>query len=146
MDLPKRKPLNKRQREALYNKYNGHCAYCGCELRYEDMQADHIESVYRTEVKRWNGRESLSDKELNAIENFMPACRSCNFYKGVYTIDTFRNNLKIMLWQNLKCNFNYKMALKYGLITENEKEIKFYFEICEEGDNGEQIRLWCLYR
>ena len=132
MEYPKRKPLKKKQREALYNKYNGHCAYCGCEITYEEMQADHIESVHRTEIKRYRGVDSLSDKELNAIENYMPACRQCNFYKGVYTIDTFRNALKTMLWQNLKQNFNYRMALKYGLIAENDKEIKFYFEMQEE--------------
>lgn len=36
--------FNKLVREKVYQKYNGHCAYCGCELQYKDMQVDHIES------------------------------------------------------------------------------------------------------
>ena len=36
----------KKIREQVYQKYNGHCAYCGCELDYKDMQVDHVKSVY----------------------------------------------------------------------------------------------------
>lgn len=28
-----RKPIPKNIREQVYQKYDGHCAYCGCELR-----------------------------------------------------------------------------------------------------------------
>lgn len=34
-------------RHAVYAKYNGHCAYCGCEIDYKDMQVDHIKSKCR---------------------------------------------------------------------------------------------------
>lgn len=42
----KRKPIPQEIRRQVYEKCNGHCAYCGCELKYEDMQVDHKESVY----------------------------------------------------------------------------------------------------
>ena len=29
--------MNKNIRQAVYAKYNGHCAYCGCEIDYKDM-------------------------------------------------------------------------------------------------------------
>lgn len=29
-----RKPIQKKIREQVYKKYNGHCAYCGCKLEY----------------------------------------------------------------------------------------------------------------
>ena len=29
--------LSKTWREQIWNKYNKHCAYCGCELDYKDM-------------------------------------------------------------------------------------------------------------
>ena len=38
--------LNKTQREQIWNKYNKHCAYCGCELNYKDMQVDHIKPAF----------------------------------------------------------------------------------------------------
>lgn len=35
-----RKPIPKNIRKQVYEKYNGHCAYCGCKLDYKDMQVD----------------------------------------------------------------------------------------------------------
>ena len=43
----KRKPIPKQTRLTVYNKCNGHCAYCGCKLEYKDMQVDHITAVGR---------------------------------------------------------------------------------------------------
>ena len=74
-----RKPIPKRIREQVYQKYNGHCAYCGCELEYKDMQVDHVASVYL-----YNG--------TNDIDNLMTSCRMCNFYKSTYSLDDFRRD------------------------------------------------------
>lgn len=59
----RRKPIPKKIREQVYQKCNGHCAYCGCELEYKDMQVDHATSVFY-----YNG--------TNDIDNLLPACRS----------------------------------------------------------------------
>lgn len=116
----KRQPIPKKIREQVYAKYNGHCAYCGCELEYKDMQVDHIDSVYWAEVK---------GKDVdNSIENYAPACRMCNYYKGVATIEQFRNRLSYSLMRNVRLPFDYRLALKYGLIREEVKPIEFYFE------------------
>lgn len=42
----KRKPLPKALRVRVYKKYAGRCAYCGKQIKYEDMQVDHIKAVY----------------------------------------------------------------------------------------------------
>ncbi len=34
MNKPKRKSIPKKTREEVYKMYDGHCAYCGCELEY----------------------------------------------------------------------------------------------------------------
>lgn len=115
-----RKPIKKEIRKEVYNKYNGHCGYCGCELKYEDMQVDHIESVYRSE---YDGGEV--DESLN---NYMPSCRMCNYYKQTSSIEQFRTNLSDMLMRNVRRPFDYRLALKYGLVKEDVKPIKFYFE------------------
>lgn len=100
-----RKAISKATRLAVYDKCNHRCAYCGCELDYKDMQVDHIEAVY-----------------LNA----------CNFYKSTFTLEEFRKRLSTTLFNNLEKNFNYKLLKKYGLIKEDIKPVKFYFEKLRE--------------
>ena len=113
-----RKPIPKNIREQVYRKYNGHCAYCGCELEYKDMQVDHYIPVW-------------SQNGSNELSNLMPACRMCNYYKDTFTLDKFRENLET-LHERLRKPFIYRLALKYGLIEENKQKIKFYFEELEE--------------
>lgn len=137
INTPKRKPLSKKQREALYQKYNGRCAYCGAEIKIEEMQADHIFSIYHAESGRVAGYNVPTDEQLNSIDNFRPSCRACNYYKSTYDIDSFRRAIKEMLWKNLKKTFAYRMALKYGLIEEHDINIEFYFE--KLGEQNEQF-------
>ena len=109
-----RKPIPKNIREQVYRKCNGHCAYCGCKLEYKNMQVDHVISVY--------GNDGSND-----VENLMPSCRMCNFYKSTFTLEEFRKNLET-LHERLRKPFIYRLAMKYGLIAEIKKEVIFYFE------------------
>lgn len=34
--------FSKKKREAVYAKYDGHCAYCGRSIDIKDMQVDHF--------------------------------------------------------------------------------------------------------
>lgn len=115
-----RKPIPKKIRQQVYEKCNGHCAYCGCELEYKDMQVDHIESVYLAELRNNEVDDTLS--------NYMPSCRMCNYYKNTSTIEQFRNKLTGMLMENVRRPFDYRLALKYGLVKEDIKPVVFYFE------------------
>lgn len=108
-----RRAIPKKIRELIYSKYSGHCAYCGCELEYKDMQVDHINSVYLGGI--------------DSVDNYNPACRMCNFYKSTLSIEEFRKQLGLLLGR-LEKTFIYRLARKYGLIKEIDKDIKFYFE------------------
>lgn len=119
-----RKSITKAMRQLVYEKYNGHCAYCGCELDIKDMQVDHIESVYHAELAGQQADDSL--------DNYNPACRACNFYKSTTTIENFRHNIQYRLIGKLRKDFNYKMLIKYGMIREDFKPVKFYFEEVKE--------------
>ena len=44
----KRKPIPKSLRLKVYDKYRGHCAYCGKEIVMKDMQVDHIIPVMKS--------------------------------------------------------------------------------------------------
>lgn len=116
----KRKSIPKGIRIKVYQKYSGHCAYCGCDLEYKDMQVDHVVSKYW-----YDGADDIS--------NYMPACRQCNFYKSSMTLEKFRERLQT-LTDRLKREFTYKLALKYGVIAERNEPITFYFEQFQEGE------------
>lgn len=116
----KRKPIPKKIRQQVYDRYNGHCAYCGCELDIKDMQVDHLDSVYRAEIE---GREAD-----NSIDNLMPACRMCNFYKGTSTIEELRKKLRKFESERLGEDFTTRLAYKYGMVEFWYWDGKFYFE------------------
>lgn len=122
--MSSRKKIPQKIRRSVYEKCNHRCAYCGCKLEYKDMQVDHIESVY----KNTDIRKVLSEDEINSEENLLPACRACNFYKSTFNLEEFRGNLSTKLYENLRKNYNYKLLVKYDLIEEKIKPVKFYFE------------------
>lgn len=127
----KRKPIPKKKRELVYKKYNGHCAYCGCELEMKDMQVDHVLSLCSA---RWR---KTPQEELDDIENLMPSCRSCNYYKGTLTLEGFRRELSTLM-ERVSKEFIYRLAKKYGMVSEQVWDGRFYFEKVEEDiEHGE---------
>lgn len=113
------KPIPKAVRKQVYEKYDGHCAYCGRPVAYKDMQVDHIKAKYA------GGADEL--------DNYNPACRMCNFYKGTMDIDHFRDQLKLVR-DRLHKVYIYRLSLAYGLIKEKDNDIEFYFEKCNKGE------------
>lgn len=101
-----------------------HCAYCGCELEYKDMQVDHIDSVYT----HCDYAKEKTLSEINEDDNLMPTCRQCNLYKSTFDLEEFRNRLTSVMMENLQKTFQYRLALKYGLIEEIINPVEFYFE------------------
>ncbi len=126
----KRKTLSRKTRQAVYEKYGGHCAYCGCALDYKDMQVDHVDSCFLNDPENRGGHKyKKSPEELNQLDNLMPSCRMCNFYKGTETIEDFRQKLQETLLPNTVRPFQFRLAEKYGLVERHEKrKIFFYFE------------------
>ena len=114
--------MNKKTRDLVKSKYNNKCAYCGCELQ-KGWHIDHIEPI----VRNWkNG--TCEKPENENLENYNPSCASCNIQKNSYTLEQFRENIKQFVNSLNKYSTQYKFAKKYGLISENEIEVKFYFE------------------
>jgi hypothetical protein len=118
------KAIRPKTRKELYEKYNHRCAYCGCEIEYREMQIDHVKSVYAN----IDLKQTMTEDEMYSEGNLLPACRQCNFYKSSMDLEMFRSRLSGILMQNLQKMFQYRLALKYGLIKESVKPIIFYFE------------------
>lgn len=118
------KKIPKKIRLLVYEKCNHRCAYCGCELEYKDMQVDHVKSVFANT----DASHTMTEKEMYSEENLLPACRQCNFYKSCDNLESFREALTSTLMRNLQKTFQYRLAIKYGLIREHIEPVKFYFE------------------
>lgn len=113
--MTKRKKFTKSERQQIYEMFNGHCAYCGCEITLQQMQADHIEPL------ELGGADEIS--------NLYPACRSCNHYKHTFTLERFRNALEHMPNVLMRDSVTYKNAVRFGLIKHPENpKVEFYFE------------------
>lgn len=110
----KRRKWTKQERKQIYEKYNGHCAYCGIKIKPQEMQVDHIVALRR------GGADS--------IENANPSCRMCNQYKDTLTLDSFKNWLLAGVVTRLRKVFIFRIAERYGMISVNEWNKKFYFE------------------
>ena len=109
----RRKALSKEMRAQVYAMYGGHCAYCGREIDITEMQVDHVQAVYL-------GGE-------DEIENYRPACRSCNFYKSTMSVEGVREQLGLIVGR-LEKLLTFRLALAYGLIQITGRPVKFYFE------------------
>lgn len=118
--------MNKKTRELVYNKYNGHCAYCGCKIEYKDMQVDHIIPIFRNV----DGEKPYGNiRGTDDISNYNPSCRSCNKRKGTFSIEGFRTQLEACHERMMRDNANYRQMIRYGQIKLiNDGKIKFFFE------------------
>lgn len=113
----RRKPIPKKIRYEVYEKCNHRCAYCGCEITYKQMQVDHITPY-----------DYSKEDYSNRVENLLPTCRSCNYYKHDYSLERFRHTLHTM-WNKIYTRIpNVQIAYRFNIIGHVSDEIIFYFE------------------
>ena len=126
--------MKKADRQKVFDKYGGRCAYCGCEL-VKGWHVDEIEPVVRN--RRWNQDkkkwEVNTDKPMQYperihIDNQNPACASCNIQKHSQSLEVFRSQIKQFVESLNKYNSIYRFAKRYGLVQETGIDVKFYFE------------------
>lgn len=105
--------MKKALRAEVYNKCDGHCAYCGKEIAYDEMQVDHIYPSSRGGVTE--------------LFNLNPSCRSCNHYKRSEGLEGFRN-LMLTLHERLAKPYINRVGIDYEIIKITPFSGKFYFE------------------
>lgn len=117
-------------REKVFSKYDGLCAFCGNTLEkgWHVWDIMPIQSV----VTEKGGIEKINTQ----YENLMPACKECGSVRiknqsGKMDIEAFRNEI-IHMYLFCRNGAMYassiRRAIKFGLIKENHKPIVFYFE------------------
>ena len=121
--------MTKKERQIVFNKYGGKCAYCGRELQ-KGWHVDHIEPAFHNWSDEDIKRHLKQDRGENAIENYNPACPRCNRWKGTWSIEQFRNEIYLQLERLERDSAAFRMARDYGLIKTTDIEVKFYYEVC----------------
>lgn len=112
-------------RQLVHEKYDGHCAYCGCKISFKEMQVDHVVSKFHFKFKIAN---KYTNVDLNDMENLRPSCRVCNKWKSSHSLEQFRKEIGEQLNRLNEYNANFRFAKKYGLVEETPHPIIFYFE------------------
>ena len=124
-----RRRLSQAERKAVYDKYNGHCAYCGCDIPFKGFNVDHLHCL-----RNYEYTEELTGIDVHSIDNLMPACGSCNRYKATMDLETFRKQLQKIPDRLQRDVCTYNIALRYKMVQENREPIKFYFERIKEDE------------
>lgn len=155
---------SKKDREIIFNKYGGCCAYCGDELQ-KGWHVDELLPVRRKwrfteagfihkitgevkpdEVNGWKDpdyeyrpskkvADGMEHPERLHIDNQMPSCPSCNINKHSSSLEGFRSLIEGFINSLNRDSTQYNVAKRYGLISETKKPVIFYFEQCEPINN-----------
>lgn len=136
--------MKKADREIVFNKFGGKCAYCG-EVLQKGWHVDEIEPVRRTweyvldengkrvrkggsEYGEFLTRTKVLHPERFNLDNQYPACASCNINKHSGSLEEFRELIQGFMKHLNEINTQYKIAKRYGLVKEEIKPVVFYFE------------------
>jgi 5-methylcytosine-specific restriction endonuclease McrA len=114
-------------RQVIYNKCNGHCAYCGKEITIKQMQIDHIEPHWHTMTEQEAQRFNIK-KGSHEMNNLNPSCARCNKWKSTYSLEQFRGVVQRSIDRMERDTPNFRLAKDYGLITITNQPVVFYFE------------------
>lgn len=122
--------MKNRDRELIYNKYEGKCAYCGTKLQ----KGWHVDELmpcrrnYKMEGERWIHDGTYEHPERLTIDNQMPSCPSCNINKHSGNLEQFRQLIEGLITSLNRDSTQYKIAKRYGLVEEKPKAVVFFFE------------------
>lgn len=122
-------------RDIIYNKFKGRCAYCGHKIKIGDMQVDHIipKSTYsfhmETRHKVPPFLSHLTIYDVNHVDNLFPSCQVCNLRKLNYSLEDFRSEVGELVNILENKSQTYKLAKRFNFVTTKRvKSFKFYFE------------------
>lgn len=134
--------MSKEQRQKIFDKYNGRCAYTGKPLD-DKWQVDHIEPVSYY-------RMFLLQGDANHESNLVPAMRIINHYKRAKGLGEFRIYMstfhkriaklpkKTMREKTAKTKaYMLEVASLFGITADKPFSGKFYFETLKPPINHE---------
>lgn len=141
--------MKKSDRELIRLKYDGLCAYTGKPLG-EDWQVDHVTSKILHSYRVLYNASSIEEinkrrKDVDNIENLLPAIKIINHYKRSLDLEGFRHYMKDFHKRLKKLpkktsvhktkkriEYMNKVADLFGITPDKPFEGKFYFELINE--------------
>lgn len=114
------KRLTKADREQVFAKFGGRCAYCGAELG-RGWHADHVKPIIRASATR------AYYAARHALDNIFPACAPCNRDKGGHDLEGWRRSFEAHL-RSLNRLSIFRISKAHGVVVETGAPIQFYFE------------------
>ncbi len=105
-------------------RFKGVCGYCG--LGSARMQIDHVIPIERAHLHR--------GLDPNDESNLMPSCFSCNNYKNVLCIESFRAHIQDCVRKAREHSMNFRFAERFGLVKVTGEKVVFHFERADRGE------------
>ena len=116
--MQKRKSINKKTKEIVFDKTDGRCHVCGKTLfsnakagSRERWRVDHI-------LQKSRGGEDL-------INNYLPICRDCNFLRRNYASETMRRIIRFGIIARGLSKRKTDIGLQLSDIYEKRKKKNF---------------------
>ena len=119
--------MKKSIRKLVYNKFGGSCAYCGTDITFKQMTVDHVVPKRRSDTKEQVEAMGL-EKGTDDIDNFFPACKSCNSTKSVYSVEKFRQRLIDDVVRLRRDSSKFRVLERFGIVKQIKTELEFNFE------------------
>lgn len=145
--------MTKKTRQQVYDKFNGLCAYSGKPLD-DKWQVDHAISKYQfghTLYGKCLTREEYNTrlKEVDNINNLLPAIRRVNHYKRSMNVEQFRKYISTLHLRLAKLpkktslestrkriEYLNDIADLFGVTIDKPFSGVFYFETLANNDNN----------
>ncbi len=103
--------LSKTKREEVRLQFGGKCAFCASVLPNRSWHAENI------------GEEFVAG-------GLVAICTECYSSKGRATPEAFRAMLAEQVERAKRHSSNFRMALRFGLVSQTRAPVKFWFERC----------------
>lgn len=94
------------------------------------MQVDHV-----IPMELYDAYKSIG-KDLDSIENMLPACRSCNNYKSTLSVEKFREAVEKWPVVLSRDSITYRNAVRFGMVVPVPHKVIFYFEKTRKETEG----------
>jgi len=110
-------------RQSVFDRFSGKCAYCGSILE-KGWNLDHA-------IPKWHceGKIPIANfNDVHCFENYMPSCRSCNLFKSGNGIEGFRKHIESQIETLRRDRPTFRVAERFGLIECKPQRVVFYFE------------------
>lgn len=125
--------MTKKQRQEIFNKFGGLCAYTGKPLG-DDWQVDHVNPAA---YFRWG----INRGDMNSTDNLVPCLRRINHYKRCRDLEDWRRfignlherlkklpkNTRVQKREKTK-QYLLSVAEAFGITIDKPFAGKFYFE------------------